>query len=897
MASGQPSAPAAIVSTPAPSTGSPLSNYEVLDRLGAGGMGEVYLARDRRLERHVALKFVAAKLLQDPRSMARLRREARLLAALKHPNIAAIHDLLEEDGRAVLVLEYVEGESLRERLDRGPVPMEEALSIGSQVASALAAAHEEGVIHRDVKPGNVRIRPDGLAKLLDFGIGKMVSGDSVPGGAPETLTHERTEDAVVGTPGYLSPEQARGAAVDRRTDAWSFGCLLFEMLAGQPAFPGATSTDRIASVLKDAPDWSLLPDTTPEVVREVLRQCLKKEPDRRLRDLADARLLLDGSRGETTPRSGRHPATPSEPRRMTSIRSRQALLVVGAGAVVAAVAWLGLQAGRGARAASPEPVEYLAFPTSAAPVLHVDSSMDLSSDGRVLVFSDGSGSIRVEDRGRPVGWRIIAGLQPFLSADGRTIGAFAQGPLSVSVRGGSPVRLAPPFEMRVGAGGCWLPDGSILFAADLAGPILRVPAGGGEPQPATRLDESRREVSHRWPHPLPDGSGFVYTAKSADLASFDDATIRLHLFEGGEDRVLLQGGSDGRVTSTGHLVFGRKGALLAVALDPSTLAAEGPPAIVQEGVATDPATGKAWFALAGNADLAYFDGGPVTRDSRFLWIDDAGRTRDAGLSIAAHGAVLSPDGKRVAVVRYGANDKIWLADLELGVTRQLTFGPGNDHDVKWSLDGTRLAFVSDRTGSRGIYVVDADGTAPERAVLESVDGVIYAIATHADGIACFVARDGGMDEILVPWDGATAPVLIARRPEMIWGASIAPGGNLLAVRADKTGHVYVEQFPGPGVRLQGREADSLAWSTDGSLLVTSGPNPFPGSIHLTPVEPGPTLRLGTPVLVATRSDLNIVGAVGRNVLAHQVAERPAPQARLVLGFASVLDREAAHDDR
>ncbi len=858
--------------------------YDVLSLLGAGGMGEVYLARDLRLGREVALKFIARRFAGDPAKRARFEREARFLAGLHHPNVAAIHGIETSAEDLVLVLEHVPGESLRDRLARSPLSLDEALSVASQVAAGLSAAHDVGIVHRDVKPANVRIRPDGVVKLLDFGLAKALDPDTEELRSEPTLTQEGSAgDAILGTPGYLSPEQARGLPCDRRTDVWSFGCVLFETLAGSPAFPGATAGDRIAAVLKDEPDWTLLPAATPPVVRDLIGRMLEKDADRRLRDLADVRLLIEAG-NSASPASLASLAARREP---PARRTRIGLLWRAAALLLAAS--LGVATGQSLGDTAPRRTpQWLGIPIAEQPAADLEATIDISQDGQRIVYACAWGVANMRDRSSPTSHRIEAGQQPFFSPDGRWVAGFGHSLQKVGASGGLPVSLGPPTVLS--AGGCWLNHDVIVFAPGLSGPLLEVSAGGGEARPVTTLDVSRGEVSHRWPHALPDARGFTYTAKTGDLATFDDATIRVHLEAGGEDRILVEGGMDGRVTSSGHLLLARGGRLLAAAVDPETLALSGAPVTVLEGLVTDPSTGRALYALSRSGDLVYVAGPPRERASRLVWMGPRGEIEDAGLSAPIHQAALAPDGERVAFVVYGANDKIWIAHLREGWLRQLTFGPGNDHEVAWSPNGRSVVFTSDRDGDRAVFVADINSTGGARRLASHGHLQFGRTVPTADGVLYFPGTEGGTEVWLAPWDGS-ASRLVVSLPQRVWSACISPDLRWLAYLTTQ-GEAWVEEFPGPGAKLVGpTNVAGLQWTMDGSALVHADRG-ADAAIRVTPFLREPEPSLGPTRLITRRPDLAIVAMVEERLLLRELEPSPAPQLHLVTGFADVLEREA-----
>ncbi|HEX4439060.1 MAG TPA: protein kinase [Thermoanaerobaculia bacterium] len=697
--------------------GTRLGPYEILSPLGAGGMGEVYRAHDAKLNRDVAIKVLPQAVASDSERLARFRREAQVLASLNHPHVAAIYGLEHSDGVDALVLELVEGETLAERLALGPLPLDEALEVARQIARALEAAHDRGIVHRDLKPANVKLTPRGEVKVLDFGLAKALATD---GSAPDvtsspTLTAAATQAGVIlGTAAYMSPEQARGKAVDRRADVWAWGAVLYEMLTGRRAFEGETVSDTLAAVLTRDPDWTALPAATPLAVQRVLRRCLDRDPKTRLHDVADARLDLDEPL-EAGPAAAAANLPP---------RSRAPLAVsIAALALLAAAGWwLALRPRPAAERVAPlrfavNVPEQEQIPFDDMPV------MDLSRDGTRLVFvaeRDGRRQLYLRSW-EQVEVSVVSGTEgataPFFSPDGQWIGFFADGKLKkVPAGGGVGMTLADAPNTR---GGVWLTDDTIVFAPDFTSALMRIPARGGKAEPLTQLDAKAGERSHRWPTWLPgsDAAVLFTVGLIKSPGNYDDARIAVWESSTGKPRTVYEGGSMGRWAPTGHLLFLRSETLFAVPFDARSRKTDGPPVALNERTAGDPSSGVGYVAVATNGTLAFIPASGAAAERSLVLTDISGKPRPVPVPPRSyHYPRFSPDGKRLAVAigpGHGSSDDVWTVDLETGALTRLTIGDGNgNYYPVWSSDGRRIAYTSDRA-HQGIWLKSADGTGVE----------------------------------------------------------------------------------------------------------------------------------------------------------------------------------------
>ena len=612
--------------------------YEVTAQIGAGGMGEVYRARDTTLNRDVALKVLPELFALDPDRLARFKREAQVLASLNHPNIAAIYGFEGTEGLQALVLELVEGPTLADRIAQGPMPLDEALPIAKQIADALEAAHERGIVHRDLKPANIKVRDDRTVKVLDFGLAKALEGDVAAANISQspTLSVAATRLGVIlGTAAYMSPEQARGKPVDKRTDIWAFGCVLYEMLTGKHAFDGDDVTDVLSRVLQRDPDFNALPAATPRAVRKLLGRCLQKDPRSRLRDIGDAKAELD------------------EPVEDASLQvlaggtrmSRRQKVLVGALLLVSALAG-SLATWWTMRQPLAQPVGVLhasiALPATASPLTAIApaiggsgssaAAMAISPQGTHVVYTGRAGN-RMQLYMRSLDGRDVvpidgaAGGSPFFSPDGQWVAFFADGKLKrVPVEGGAPLTIC---DAAFGFGGAWSDDGTIVFAGVLQGGLSRVSVTGGPPQPFTTLAEG--ETAHRWPAFVPGTRDVVFAAGSG--FNWDAGRVAIQSLDAAEHRVLFEGGTNPRYASTGHILFARAGSLFAVPFDAARRVTVGDPRVVLQGVSTFGLAGTAQYAVSTGGTLVYLPGGVEDVRRSLVWVDRRGREQPVSVAV------------------------------------------------------------------------------------------------------------------------------------------------------------------------------------------------------------------------------------------------------------------------
>jgi eukaryotic-like serine/threonine-protein kinase len=840
-------------------TGSRLGPYEIVAPIGAGGMGEVYRARDSRLGRDVAIKILPRIFSDDPDRRSRFEREARVLAALNHPHIAAIHGFEEADGVGALVLELVEGPTLEDRLRQGALPVRESIAIARQIAAALEAAHEKGIIHRDLKPANVKVTAaDGTVKLLDFGLAKALEPKVEPGVSQSpTLTADGTRVGVVlGTAAYMSPEQTRGQAVDKRADIWSFGCVLFEMLAGRRPFPGQTISETVAAIIGDEPDWAALPADLPPRVSWLLRRCLEKDLKRRLHDIADARIELDdevSDAGRT--RSGAVPGAPAARAAGPSTnRTREKLAWIAAGLSFAGfVAVLAL--GRGSR--SDSDADVATYNTSI--VLQDELRTSLASPaGRFALSPDGRrlAVVATDLSGRTMLWirpldtivaQPLAGTEdatfPFWSPDSRFIAFVSQNKLKkIDVTGGPPVTIC---DADIAAPGAWNRDNVILFTPKGSSPLFRVSASGGTPAPVTTLDAGAGDAQHWYPSFLPDGRHFLYfVVGSKQRGMTDPRAINIGSLDAGEpSRELIAGGSNARYAN-GHIVYLREGTLVAHAFDAERLELSGEPVPLVEDVqiAGAGSTGVAGaFSLSDTGLLAYQTGFAVR--SELAWFDRSGaRLTTLGDQADYADVSLSPDDSRVAVsildLSLGSRD-VWLYDIARGTRERFTFDRGDDFAPVWARPGgDRLVFSSRRLGAIHLYEKPARGAGAESLLLQDPLGK-FASHWSADGRFITYIGGGGIivrsDLWVLPLAGDRKPFPFLDTTFVESQSQFSPDGRWMAYMSNESGRqeVYVRPFPGPGDkwlvstagggwprwRRDGREIFYVA--RDGNLMAVS----------------------------------------------------------------------------
>jgi Tol biopolymer transport system component len=870
--------------------GARIGPYQVLSLLGAGGMGEVYRARDTALNRDVALKVLPEAFASDAERLARFTREAQTLAALNHPNIAHVHGLEASGSVRALVMELVEGEDLSQRIARGPVPLDEALPVARQIAEALEAAHEQGIIHRDLKPANIKLRPDGVAKVLDFGLAKALDPAGASDAAAVNLANSPTitspamtmRGMILGTAAYMAPEQAKGKPVDKRADIWAFGCVVYEMLTGRRAFAGDDVSTTLAAVLLKEPDWQAVPPTIPVALSRLLRRCLTKDPKARLRDIGEARVQIDALLAGAADDVVGATTTPAPSR-----RSLLPWVAVGTFALAALLA-VAAAALRPAPAATPAPAVRFAIPppentsfggpvaggTGNAPQLAV------SPDGQHVVFV-GRTQNTFQLWLRPIATlaaRPIQGTEgstfPFWSPDSRHVGFFADGKLKRVPLAGGPAQVL--CDAPSGRGGSWSRDNVIVFAPSGIGTVatglMRVSANGGAPSVATTIDPSTGETHHRWPHFLPDGRHFLYTASTgACCPPAQPASVRIGTLDAAAGSTPLLQAESAVSYASGHLVFARDEVLMAQPFDLETRQTTGEAFPVAEHVATEGSRYTA-ASVSNDGTLVYAPASTSLTGAQLTWFDRAGRALGTVGEPAPYlNLALSPDDRRVAVALSTGNPgnlDIWLLDIARNVRSRLTFDSGADGSPVWSPDGTRIAFESKRPPQVAIRQVLVSGADGDTALFEgsttsgsiTIDAAPYSWSADGRYIAYTQRSSATTSDLWVlPLFGDRRPLPVVASNVLESSGDFSPDGRWIAYTATETGqpNVFVQAFPGPGAKHQvSRDGGGYpTWRRDGKELFYLAPD---NTLVAVPVDGTDVLTFGAqhPLFQSTATRLN-----------------------------------------
>jgi eukaryotic-like serine/threonine-protein kinase len=788
-------------------------------------MGEVYRARDTRLERTVAVKVLPQHLSASAEVRQRFEREAKTISQLSHPHICALYDVGNQDGVEYLVMEFLEGETLSDRLLKGALPAEQTLRYGIEMADALDKAHRQGIVHRDLKPGNVMLTKSGV-KLLDFGLAKAVEPERRPSGmtalptvASSPLTQEGT---ILGTFQYMAPEQLEGKEADTRTDIFAFGAVLYEMATGKKAFSGTSQASLISSIMSsEPPALSAVAPMTPPALDRVVRTCLAKDPEERWQSAHDIKSELSWIAQAGSQAGIAAPVVASRRR-----RDRLGWGVAGAvlGAILAAAATWGVLA---SRPAVSRPVTRVAVPIPAGDTFVTDNYLTLaiSPDGRRVVYVGRRADkrhlfLRALDAAEaaPIAG-TEGGYSPFFSPDGQWLGFWADGKIKkVSLSGGAPVVVCDCGVSDRMLGATWVADDTIVFTQRWAGGLFRVSAAGGAPKPVTKVTAKDQDRGHLWPDLLPDGKSVLFTVFTG--GSLEDYAIAVAPLATGEPRVLVKGGTFGRYAASGHILYARGGALFAVPFDAKRLEVTGASFPVAEGVFQN-TNGGAGYAVSKNGTLLYAGGGVLLPERSLVWVDRQGAvTAVAAIKRPFSGPSLSPDGRRVAVTVEAQTYDVWVLDIDRESLTRLTFGK-DDGNAVWSPDGRRVAYQSSQAGSYNIYIRPSDGSGSEERLTSDQDHASFPLAFSADGkLLVFQQTRAGVPEIWVhSFEKGASPRPMLQGPFRHEAGGLSPDGRWLTYQSDESGktEVYVTAFPGPGGKWQistdgGRGA---LWAPDG----------------------------------------------------------------------------------
>ncbi|RKZ15990.1 hypothetical protein DRQ53_07550 [bacterium] len=802
--------------------GQTLAHYEVVALLGRGGMGEVYRARDMKLQRDVALKFLPPDFANDRDRLQRFEREARLLAALSHPNIATLHGFEEYGESHFLVMELIEGEDLSDRLKRGSISTVEALGIAQKLAAGVEAAHEKGIIHRDLKPANIKLTAQGGVRILDFGLARTNEATAMDKTAAMPQTGE---GAVLGTAPYMSPEQLKGQPVDARTDIWAFGCVLYEMLAGVSPYAAESSPETVANILASHPDFDRLPRDLAPSVRHILRRCLEKDAYSRWHSIADVRIELE---------SDHEPLNSSAEARRPHI-GWIAVAVVAAFAIGALATMAGVR--QPAATDTHEPVRLMIpvrdeaavvpLPESSSVVISRDAKYTAyvtaprGASGGVNSFMAGNSAIHLRPMGGFTSTPIDGSLgatAPIFSPDGEWLAfmVFHDGMIRKIPRSGGKPRDICSVTGSTIRGMHWPDDGYIYFS-DAFG-LFAVGEDGGEPRELLRPDGSGEYKTFRFPHLIPGTRSLLFIRATPHVLTYDDAELALLDLDTGNVRILGQGGMDPRYVTSGHIIYGRAGAVFALPFDRDTLSVTGPVKRVLDGVVTSDGYGSMQLGCADDGTLVYVAGGPEQFASEILILDRDGTTHSLGQPAQPYGEVdLAPDAGRAVVSILGANASIWVYDFALGVMTRIVSGFDNSTPI-WSRDGQTIVFQSNRSGSNAVWSTASDGSG-EPALVGSALDVNSPESFLADDKTLIVSgrsKSTGLDLWILAPDGSFTPLL--QTPARELRAQASADGRYVVYTSNESGQleVYVTEYPTTGRKwkISAAGGDMPRWSQD-----------------------------------------------------------------------------------
>jgi Tol biopolymer transport system component len=873
-----------------------LGPYEIESPLGAGGMGEVYKARDTRLNRIVAIKILPATLAADAAFRDRFEREAKTIASLTHPHICTLHDVGSQDGVDYLVMEYLEGETLAARLERSALQPAEAYRIAIEIADALDQAHRANIVHRDLKPGNVMLTKQG-AKLLDFGLAKVSTAVGAGAGLsmlPTTPPGLTAEGTILGTFPYMAPEQLEGKEADARTDIFAYGAVLYEMLTGRKAFAGKSHASLISSIMSSQPlPVSALQTLSPAALDQLVARCLAKDPEDRWQSARDVKGQLTWIAG-LAPASAAGASGPA-----TRSRERIAWAIAGV-AVVALLGAIAMLAARRAPAVAVQASQFAILPPEKANFRPDPNVQAIAPDGRQLVFAasgvDGVSLLWVRSFDSLAARPLLGtedGTAPFWSPDGRSIGFFARGKLQqIDIAGGPPQILADaPFPF----GGTWSKEGVLLFAPNIASPLLRLPAGGGAATPVTSLDPARGDVLHSGPFFLPDGRRFLFSAMtgpntgSTFVGSLDSTDVTM----------VLRGISGAIYSPPGYLLFARESTLMAQPFDATTLATSGEAVPIAERVG---GTFDGGYGVSETGSLIYRSAAGAR--AQLVWVDRAGAAAGVAAPPGVYDQVaLSPDDQRLAFARIGPTGyDIWILDLQRRITSRFTFTPPVNNVPLWSPDGRTVAFASARNGGLDIYQRPANAGGPDEPLLKlNATPIVFPSDWSPDGkFLAYYRTDSktGLDVWVLPLAGERKPMLFLRDNFNESQAQFSPDGKWMAYVSDESGgpQIYVQSFPMQTGKWQISTDGGTQprWRRDGKELFYLGPDQ---KLMAVTAKSGNTFETEAPRMLF-QTALNVtdprqtyaVAADGQRFLLNTPVETASPPMTIVLNWQALLKK-------
>ncbi len=885
--------------------GTRLGPYEIVGWIGAGGMGEVFRAHDTRLGRDVAIKVLSGHLSASPEVRARFEREARAISQLNHPHICTLHDIGHQEGIDYLVMEYLEGETLASRLEEGPLPLPEVLRHGIEIASALDVAHRSGIVHRDLKPGNVMLTKSGV-KLMDFGLARATGLTSVTGSLTQSPTVSQpltAEGTIVGTFQYMAPEQLEGKEADARADLWALGCVLYEMATGRRAFEGTSRASLIAAILKDTPrPISDLQPLTPPALDRVARQCLAKDPDERwqsARDVASELLWISTTGAESKPSP---PVAGRARRRQERFAwTVAAVMAIAAVAITASALWI-----RGHATAKDRSLYAAILHDGEGVIDNAPTNVAISPDGRriaYVVWETGITRLWVRDLDGQTPRRLSAldSVQfPFWSADGRWVAFFTEGEPArlwkVPAEGGAPVSLC---TLAQGAGGSWGKTDVIVFAPTPSGPLYRIPAAGGSPEPATLLDAARKQTGHRMPWFLPDGVHFLYSTLPR---VGPDVEVFVGCLGSKDVKRIMAAASGATYAEPGYLLFERDRKLVARRFDASRLELTGEPVPLGDLPLASGGWEASWIATASNDDrLASLRSWPQRTEVE--WVDrSGGRLRRVVLPPGRwEDVTLAPNGRSALASRpiSQLRNEVWLFDLEGVPAERVSPRESDSGNPRWAPDGRSFVYLADATGRREIYRQDAERATPAMAIASLQAWNKWPCGFTPDGSGLLA---GAYDPVVglslwrVPIRGGGAPTVLLRKPDWDSDGAISPDGRWLAYTSTETGQreVFVTSFPTVGrrTRLSTSGGQTPIWTRGGRELLFVAPEGRDASVMSVPVESGAAFTAGAPRALVTRRGLVSFSAAQdgeRLLLSVESGETPPPYIGLTLNWTAALE--------